>query len=512
MRRKANTNLFAIMAIGSLVLIAGLGWFLFSGSGHSSSSTGDGEKVESLFVYCAAGMRYPMEKVSKAYEDEFGIEVQLQYGGSNTLLSQLEVSQTGDLYLAADDSYIRQARDAGLLNESLQLALMKPIIVVREENATITSVESLASPDVRVALGNPDAAAVGKKTRRLLTRSGHWEAIEKNVTTRGVFKPTVNDVAGDIDIGSVDAGVIWDSTLNQFDELKGISTPELDAGEATVQIGVLNSSQNVTAALHFARFVAARDKGLVVFEQTGFRVVDGDKWADQPELTFFAGSVNRLALEPVIKEFEEREGVSVNTVYNGCGVLNTQMKGIVETDGNGFPDTYMACDTYYLNTVKELFEPGTTVSETDIVICVQKGNPKGITSLKDLAREGVRVAVGEPQECTIGVLTRRLLQEAKIYQVMLEHNIKTQTPSSAMLLPSVATGSSDAVVAYYTDALNNLDKIDIVMIDSSLARAVQPFSVSLQSDYKHLGYRLFDTLSRSKDKFESVGFRWKLGG
>ena len=85
MRRKANTNLFAILAIGSLVLIAGLGWFLFSGSGRSSS-TGDGEKVESLFVYCAAGMRYPMEKVSKAYEEEFGIEVQLQYGGSGRQL------------------------------------------------------------------------------------------------------------------------------------------------------------------------------------------------------------------------------------------------------------------------------------------------------------------------------------------------------------------------------------------------------------------------------------------
>ena len=77
MRRKASTNIFSILAIGSLVLIAGLGWFLLSGSGHSSS--GDGEKVESLFVYCAAGMRYPMEKVSEAYEEEFGIEVQLPW-------------------------------------------------------------------------------------------------------------------------------------------------------------------------------------------------------------------------------------------------------------------------------------------------------------------------------------------------------------------------------------------------------------------------------------------------
>ncbi|MDP7205788.1 MAG: substrate-binding domain-containing protein, partial [Pirellulaceae bacterium] len=126
MRRKASTNLFAILAIGSLVLIAGLSWFLLSGGGHSSPSTEDGEKVDSLFVYCAAGMRYPMEEVCEAYKQEFGVEVQLQYGGSNTLLSQLGVSKTGDLYLAADGSYIRQARDAGLLAESLHLALLKP--------------------------------------------------------------------------------------------------------------------------------------------------------------------------------------------------------------------------------------------------------------------------------------------------------------------------------------------------------------------------------------------------
>ena len=81
-----------------------------------------------------------------------------------------------------------------------------------------------------------------------------------------------------------------------------------------------------------------------------------------------------------------------------------------------------------------------------------------------------------------------------------------------MLLPSVITRSSDAVVVYYTDARNNLDKLDIVTIDSPLARAIQPFSVSLQSDFKHLSHRLFDMVSRSRDKFESAGFRWKLGG
>jgi molybdate transport system substrate-binding protein len=503
-KRQAGINLFSLLALGSLVLVGVLAWFLLRQKANDYASD--------LFIYCAAGMRFPMEEISDAYEKEFGVKIQIQYGGSNTLLSQLEIAKTGDLYLAADDSYIDMARDKGLLAESLELALMKPLIAVRNDNTSVTSTESLASPQVRVALGNPEATAIGKKTRRLLTRSDHWDSINKNVTENGVFKPTVNDVANDIVLGSVDAGIIWDSTVTQYDKLRGVSTPELDAGEALVSIGVLTSALDATAALHFARYVAARDKGLLVFRKKGFRPVEGDKWADKPSLTFFIGTVNRLALEPIIREFEEREGVSVTTKYNGCGSLNFDMRTILDTNGTGFPDTYMACDTYYLNTVKEFFEPGISVSETDIVICVQKGNPKNINSLVDLARPGVRVAVGEPRACTIGILTRRLLQDADIYDVMLENNIKTETPTSGMLLPSVTTGAADATLAYSTDARNNLDRIEVITIESALARAIQPFSVSLQSDHKHLAHRLFDTVSRSRDKFEAVGFRWNLGG
>ena len=497
---------------GSLVAVAALSWALFSGTGsqNSSGTAADGSKVEELFVYCAAGMRYPMEEIAQRYKEEFGVSIQLQYGGSNTLLSQIQVADTGDLYLAGDASYIQRAVDAGLMNEVFDLARMKPVLTVLKQNTSITSVDDLASSGHRVALGNPDAAAVGKKVRRLLTRSGHWDRVKKNVTENGVFKPTVNEVANDIKLGSVDAGVIWDATAAQYVELKQIATPELDAGDALVQMGVLTSSKFPTAALHFARYAAARDKGLRIFREKGFRVVEGDAWANKPELTFFAGSVNRRALEPIIQAFEDREGVTVNTIYNGCGILTAQMRTILETNGNGFPDTYMACDVYYLDVVKEFFEPGVNVSETDIVICVQKGNPKNIQQLRDLAGEGVRVAIGEPRECTIGVLSRRLLQDAGLYDRMLEHNIKAQTPSSAMLLPAVTSASADAVLAYRTDASSNLDKIEIIPVKSDLAKAIQPFSVARASEFKHLSQRLFDTVSASRRQFEQAGFRWRL--
>jgi molybdate transport system substrate-binding protein len=103
-------------------------------TGTDASQEGETPQSKELFVYCAAGMRYAMEKVRAQYEEEMGVLVRLQYGGSNTLLNQLEVNQTGDLYLAGDESYIRLAQEKGLAVEAIPMALMKPVIAVPVDN------------------------------------------------------------------------------------------------------------------------------------------------------------------------------------------------------------------------------------------------------------------------------------------------------------------------------------------------------------------------------------------
>ena len=319
-------------------------------------------------------------------------------------------------------------------------------------------------------------------------------------------------MANDIKLGSVDAGIVWDTTAAQYPELEIVHVPELDAGEASVDITVLNSATNPTAALHFARYVSACDRGLQVFAETHFDVVEGDIWEDVPQMTFFAGSVNRRALDPIIKAFEQREGVRLNTIYNGCGILTGQMKVLADNKDRGFPDTYMACDVYYLETVKDWFQEAVNVSDTDIVIAVQKGNPKEIHALTDLLKSGVRVAIGQPDQCTIGVLTRLLLEHEGIYDQLLKDNVVTQTATSALLVPAVTSKSADAALAYRTDTLAESDKVDVITIDSELSKAIQPFSIAKSSKQKNLARRLYLTIARSRNAFESAGFHWRLDG
>ncbi len=529
---RGSTNSLYLLALGSLVVVGLLAYLLLTPaqrsrgirrntddttnttqatSGTPESHTNDTGTNE-LLMYCAAGMRYPLEQIAEKYAAEYGVRINLQYGGSNTLLNQLEVNKTGDLFLAADASYVRLAEEKGLTVEAFPLAVMKPVIAVQAGNPkNIQGVADLAREDVKVALGDPDAAAIGGTTRSLLSASGHWSALEPRVTHSGVFKPTVNEVANAVKLGSVDAGIIWDSTVVQYDELVAVEAPELDAGTANIEVSVVAFSKNPTAAIHFARYLSARDRGLETFRATGFMAVDGDVWEEHPELTFFAGAVNRAALEPIIKEFQEREGVTVNAVFNGCGILTATMRGIVGGQAGSFPDVYMACDVYYLEAVNELFQDAVNVSDTDIVIVTQKDNPKNISSLADLANPGVRVVLGQPDKCTIGVLSQRLLQAEGLYEkITANGNLVNQTTSSAFLIPQVATGAADAVLAYRTDTRAEGERLGVIDVDSQLAKAIQPFSVARSSDHKYLGRRLFAKLAQSRDKFESKGFNWLL--
>lgn len=468
-----------------------------------------GSDSSELFVYCAAGLRQPAEAIAADYQDETGVRVVLQFSGSNTLLSQIEIGRTGDLFLSADESYLNLGRDKQLVQEVLPIAKMSAVLVVSQDNPKhIVSLADLLRPDVRLALANPEQAAIGRATREVLSRAGHWDVLRRRVEQNGVFKPTVGEVANDVKLGSVDAGIVWDAVAAQYTELKVICLDELASGTATIAVGVLSCSKAPSEALQFARYLAGRNRGLVVFDRLGYRAVDGDDWNPTPKLTFYAGAVNHKPLEPIVAAFAQREGVEINTVYNGCGILTAQMRALSRAASGDFPDAFMACDEYYLATVNDLFEEGVRLSSTQIVIAVADGNPKEIESLDDLIKDGVRVALGQPEQCTIGVLSRDLLDAAGIADEVAG-NVVTHAPTSSLLVPSVVTGAADAALAYQSDVLTEQGKVESITIDSPLARAVQPYSVSKASDQKYLAERLREAITAGRQHFVESGFRWE---
>jgi ABC-type molybdate transport system substrate-binding protein len=343
---------------------------------------------------------------------------------------------------------------------------------------------------------------VGKLTRKLLTKSGEWEQVK---AAAKVFKPTVNEVANDIKIGTVDAGIIWDSTAGQYADLEAIEVPLFRGAVKTITVAILKSSSHPQAALRFCRYLGARDRGLKNFEKWGFDPVKGDKWAETPELLFYSGGVNRMAIQETLKVFQQREGVKISTVYNGCGILVGQMKA-----GEN-PDGYFACDVSFMHQVADMFQPSQNISKTSMVIAVLKDNPKDIKSLEDLTADGLKIGVANDRQSALGSLSRRLLEQSRLYKKVMK-NVRSQTPTADLLVNQLRTGSLDAVIVYVANCSQILDQVALIKIEHPAASATQPIAVSRKTDYPHTVGRLIEAIqsAKSKTRFTSAGFDWRV--
>ena len=445
-----------------------------------------------------------IEAIRQDYEAETGRKVNIQYGSSQTLLSQIELTGSGDLFLPADDSYLDLAGEQQLIAEVLPLADMRVGVAVAKGNPLeIDELSDLLDSKVRLIQADPEAAAVGKLTRETLLAVERWQAVADATLA---YRATVTDVTNDLVVGAADAGFVYDAVLHTFPDLEFVSLPELQNTHSQVAIGVLSSTKQPTQALHFARFVAAADRGLQHYAAHGFTVHAGDVWAEKPELTVYAGSMLRPAIEDTIIEFEKREGVAVSRVYNGCGILVSQMQA------GQHPDAYFACDKEFMQQVTDLFPEPVDVSKNELVILVEKGNPKHIGSLKDLTRPGLRVGVGHEKQCAMGWITQNTFRDGGV-QAEVMANVTVQSPTGDMLVNQLRTGSLDAAVAYLSNAAGSAEFLDAVQIQGiDCSTATQPWAVSRVSKFPQLASRLFERICslESQQIFAAEGFEWQL--
>jgi molybdate transport system substrate-binding protein len=481
------------------------------------ASAGQASDRAPLVVYCAAGMIRPMEAIARQYEREVGVPIQLDPGGSGKLLTQIRaLPDQGHLYLAADQWYIDEARRLQLVAESIPVAHLHVVIAVPRGNPQrITKAEDLLRAGIRVALANPELASVGRLVQQSLEAAGLWQPLmeKKDREAASVsFLGTVNEAAQALRIDAADVALIWDALAHQYD-LDIIDSPALESARSMVIIGVLSRCDRPTEALRFARYVTARDRGLPHFAEHRFNVVrDADRWAVTPEIDIMAGAMLKPGVEDAIRQFAQREGVRINTVYNGCGLLVSQMRAGAK------PEVYISCDTKFLDMVRDQFEPETDLARNPIVIVVARGNPHKIATLEDLADRRLRVGLAHPVNSALGELTDRMLRKLNLRQHFYDNDDVLRdgalhADAGHTLINQMRTGSLDACIVYVSNARSadpQGQELEVIRIPLPEAIATQPLAVHRQSEHRYLMYRLRDWLVRpdTAQRFTSLGFEW----
>jgi molybdate transport system substrate-binding protein len=113
-----------------------------------------------------------------------------------------------------------------------------------------------------------------------------------------------------------------------------------------------------------------------------------------------------------------------------------------------------------------------------LTIAVAPGNPKGITSFRDLTKPGVSVVVcAPPVPC--GGATQKVEQSMGVTLAPV-----SEESSVTDVLNKVTTGQADAGVVYVTDAAGAGDKVTAVSFPEA-AQAVNTYPIAVLKQSKH---------------------------
>ncbi|KXA89570.1 hypothetical protein AKJ62_02850 [candidate division MSBL1 archaeon SCGC-AAA259D14] len=167
------------------------------------------QNPQKIVAFCGSAGKPALEAAAEKYEEKTGIKVELNFGGSGTMLSKMKMSKKGDLYIPGSPDYMVRAIEDNvvLLAWVKKIAYVVPAIITPKNNPkNVTSLEDLAKKDMKVGIGEPESVCVGEYAVEILKVNDLFDETEKNIT---VHAKSCSDTASLAVIGKVDAVIGW---------------------------------------------------------------------------------------------------------------------------------------------------------------------------------------------------------------------------------------------------------------------------------------------------------------
>ena len=245
---------------------------------------GDGSPTLELFVGSAT--KPATEEVAKLFEDKYEVNLELHFGGSGAMLSQMKLTGRGDIYFPGSSDFMEKAKEEDLVlpeSERIVVYLIPAINVQKDNPKNIQSLEDLARPDVTLAIGDPETVCVGLYAAEILETVGLSQPIRPNIAT---YAESCAKTAGLVTLKSVDAVIGW--RVFEYWAPEEIETVYLGPDQIPrigyVPIAISKSSKQRALAQQFIDFVAS-DEGKAIYAKWHYLTSEEEARRFAPQAT-----------------------------------------------------------------------------------------------------------------------------------------------------------------------------------------------------------------------------------
>lgn len=208
-------------------------------------------------IAAAASLRFVMDDLVTAFDGT----VRVAFGSSGTLAQQIRNGAPFEMFLSADESYVRMLSDQGFLADDGQVYARGRLLLIVPKDSDMPVDGTLDDLEARLAAGrlrrfaiaNPEHAPYGIRAREALIHRGLWQAMQpvlvfgENVAQAAQFAVSGNADGGLVAASLAVAGPVaararsalvpedWHSPLNQRMALAPLAGPVAEAFFAFLQ-------------------------------------------------------------------------------------------------------------------------------------------------------------------------------------------------------------------------------------------------------------------------------------
>jgi molybdate transport system substrate-binding protein len=219
-------------------------------------------------------------------------------------------------------------------------------------------------------------------------------------------------------------------------------------------------------------------------------------------LLIFAGAASKPATEEAVKMFQEKTGIPVDVIFGGSGFVLSQMK--LTRKG----DLYFPGSSDFMEIAKK---DGLVFPETERTIVyllpainVQKGNPKSIHSLRDLTKDGIRVAIANPEMVCVGTYSVEIIEKnlTAAEKEKFKKNLVNYTESCEKTANAISLKAVDAVLGWRVFHYWDPKRIETIYLKPEEVSRIGyiPIAISKFAQDKILAQRFIDFLLSSQGK------------
>jgi molybdate transport system substrate-binding protein len=227
-------------------------------------SRGGNAGARQVTVLAAASLRSAFAEIAEGFSAvNSELEVELSFGGSSELATQIEQGAPADVFASADLVNMARVVEAGDAADPDVFATNAAEIIVEAGNPeAIATVADLADPDLVVVQCAPEVPC-GRYAAEVL------ENADVAVTPRSL-ETSVSGVVTKVTAGEADAGIVYRTdVLAAGDRASGVKVPDDINVVAEYPIATLRRGPNPTGAQAFVDFVLGSE-GQAILARYGF--------------------------------------------------------------------------------------------------------------------------------------------------------------------------------------------------------------------------------------------------